>query len=49
MKGFNEETGIEDTGGTGNIELTTVVQIDEREIARSVRNQRLEGLPRDNS
>lgn len=27
-----------------NLELTTVVQIDEREIARSVRNQKLEGF-----
>ena len=31
-------------GESRSLELTTIVQIDEREIARSVRNQKLEGF-----
>lgn len=42
---FANGTPVSENGGSGgNLQLTTVVQIDEREIARSVRNQKLEGF-----
>jgi len=42
---FDIATGSKAVNGGGQvIEITSIVQVDEREIARSVRNQRLEGF-----